>query len=65
MNVRWVRAPQAAVAASHDKRAVPASFGGYGVLAQHPAMAHNLQAWLLLAGHTLRATQVGPRAGMR
>ena len=49
---------QAATAAAHDKKAVPAAVGGIGVLAQQPGMAHEMQAWLLLTGRTLKATKV-------
>mmetsp|Transcript_8166 Transcript_8166/g.20174 ORF Transcript_8166/g.20174 Transcript_8166/m.20174 type:complete len:1334 (+) Transcript_8166:44-4045(+) len=48
---------EAAVAASHDKKAVAAGLGGHGVLAQQPGMALDLEAWLLLVGHTLQATK--------
>ncbi|KAF5830549.1 hypothetical protein DUNSADRAFT_14356 [Dunaliella salina] len=48
---------EAAVAAAHDKKAVAAGLGGHGVLAQQPGMALNLEAWLLLVGHTLQATK--------
>jgi len=50
---------QAAVAAAHDKKAVPVCLGGgVGVLAQQPGVAQDLEAWMVLAGRTLQATRV-------